>query len=251
MFLRQWSEYRAGEAAYRTLTETVVSISESQTIQPADSTSVQPDDSSQADALVPQVDFDTLAEINPDVVGWLYCPDTILSYPVVQGEDNDYYLHHLFDGIENRAGCLFLDSRCQGLSGQNSVIYGHYMKNGTQFTTLANYKDQTYYDEHPTLFLITPDCVLTIELFSAYVTATDGDAWQLTFSSEEEYAAWLTDVQARSCFSSKSTPSTSDRVITFSTCDYTFPNARFVCHGSVREDTETLSDAHPLLPASY
>ena len=240
MFLRQWAEYRAGETAYRALTEAVVTLPEA----PAggEAAPAEPEDSALEvpEMSLPQVDFAALADINPDVIGWLYGLDTVLSYPVVQGEDNDYYLTHLFDGTENRAGCLFLDSRCQGLAGQNSVIYGHYMKNGTQFTSLANYKDQAYYDAHPTLFLLTPEGTCAVELFSAYVTATDGDAWQLTFSSEEEYGTWLEEIQRRSCFDCPVVPSTSDQIITLSTCDYTFSNARFVCHGLVRPCGEDL-----------
>ena len=75
----------------------------------------------------PQVDFDALAAINPHVVGWLYGEDTSIHYPVVQGEDNDYYLSHLFDGTTNPNGCLFLDCRgASDFSDNNSIIYGHY-----------------------------------------------------------------------------------------------------------------------------
>lgn len=233
MFLRQWMERRTAESSYQTLTDKVITPPEYP--EDAGETSVQ----ASSEVPLPQVDFDALKAINPQVVGWLYCPDTDLSYPVVQGEDNDYYLHHLFDGTKNSAGCLFLDSFCQGLEGQNSVIYGHNMKNDTQFASLEHYKDQSYYDAHPTLFLLTPEGTLTIELFSAYVTETDGNPWDLTFSSDEEYGTWLTETQSRSCFASNITPSPSDRVITLSTCDYTFENARFVCHGLVREEPGT------------
>ena len=233
LFCRQWLEYRTGELAYEKLKESVVS-------SPARMTDRRPSTSSQEETELqgelPQVDFDILASINPDVIGWLYCPDTAISYPVPQGEDNNYYLTHLFDGTRNSAGSLFLDSRCQGLEGQNSVIYGHYMKNGTLFASLEKYQDQEYYREHPQWFLITPEGTLTIQLFSGYIAGEDNDAWQLTFTSQEEYSTWLESLQERSCFESDIIPETSDRVVTLSTCSYAFPNARFVCHGLAKEE---------------
>ena len=129
LFFKQWMEYRTGELAYDRLEESVVSSPSQDSAQ----SSIFPQ---QPQPELPEVDFDTLSSINSDIVGWLYCPDTAISYPVPQGEDNSYYLKHLFDGTRNSAGSLFLDSRCQGLEGKNSIIYGHYMKNGTLFATL-------------------------------------------------------------------------------------------------------------------
>lgn len=231
LFFQQWREYRVGELAYDTLQESVILLPQK---TPAQQSSTPSLEEPEPQPELPQVDFEALADINPDVVGWLYCPNTVISYPVPQGENNSYYLKHLFDGTSNSAGSLFLDSRCQGLEGQNSVIYGHYMKNGTLFASLCEYQEQAYYEAHPELFLITPENTLTIQLFSAYIAGEDDDAWQLTFSSQEEYGAWLERLLERSCFTSEVVPQSTDRVITLSTCSYMFPGARFVCHGVVR-----------------
>lgn len=230
LFCKQWLEYRTGELAYEKLEENVVSFQSTMTV-PKPSMSSQEEIVAQME--LPQIDFDALVDINPDVVGWLYCPDTVISYPVPQGENNSYYLKHLFDGTSNSAGSLFLDSRCQGLEGQNSVIYGHYMKNGTLFATLREYQDQAYYQAHPEFFLITPEGVLTIQLFSGYVAGKDDNAWQLTFPSQEEYSTWLEELKQRSCFKSEINPQATDKVVTLSTCNDMFPGARFVCHGLV------------------
>ena len=231
LFFQQWREYRVGELAYDTLQESVISLPQKTPDQQSSTPSLE---EPEPQPELPQVDFEALADINPDVVGWLYCPNTVISYPVPQGENNSYYLKHLFDGTSNSAGSLFLDSRCQGLEGQNSVIYGHYMKNGTLFASLCEYQEQAYYEAHPELFLITPENTLTIQLFSAYIAGEGDDAWQLTFSSQEEYGAWLERLLERSCFTSEVVPQSTDRVITLSTCSYMFPGARFVCHGVVR-----------------
>lgn len=234
LFLYQWKEYNVSEKAYRILQQTAVGSS----LGSLDEERENQSDEIQA-AYVPQVDFEALKQINPDVVGWLYGPDTAISYPVVQGEDNSYYLKHLFDGTPNSAGCLFLDSRCEALNGKHSVIYGHYMKNGTLFASLEEYQSQEYYEAHPYFFLITPEKTFFIQLFSAYLTEAAGDAWQLSFPSEQACADWLESLRERSSFISDVVPNAGDKVITLSTCSYAFQNARFVCHGLVRESEET------------
>lgn len=61
-----------------------------------------------------EVDFEVLWETNEDVVGWIYCEDTPINLPLVQAEDNDYYLRRLIDGTWNSSGALFVDYRNAG-----------------------------------------------------------------------------------------------------------------------------------------
>ena len=127
--LRILHEYRAGADAYSKLEQFAP-------LPPA------PEEAEEtpAEPAWPEVDFAALAAVNPDVTAWLYGPDTGISYPVVQGTDNDYYLDHLFDGTANGAGCLFVDASCRpDFSGRNTVIYGHRMKNGTMFAACLLY----------------------------------------------------------------------------------------------------------------
>ena len=79
------------------------------------------------------IDFDALLAENKDIVGWIYSENTPINYPVVQGRDNDYYLHRMLDGTNNIAGTIFMDSRNDpNLGDYNTIIYGHNMKNGTK-----------------------------------------------------------------------------------------------------------------------
>lgn len=183
-----------------------------------------------------QVDFEALAAVNPDVAAWLLCEGTALSYPVVQGEDNEYYLSRLFDGRPNASGCLFLDSRCAAdLSSPNSVIYGHHMKDGSMFAVLDGYKSQEFYEAHPSLLLLTPGGDYEAEVFSAYVAQTDAAAWRLDFADEAEFSAWLTELCAASSIDTGMSPKPTDRVLTLSTCSYEFADARLVVHCVLRE----------------
>ena len=188
------------------------------------------------DILWPQVDFEALAAANPDVVGWLYSEGTSIHYPVVQGEDNEYYLSHLFDGTANPNGCLFLDYRvASDFSEGNSIIYGHYLTDGTMFTSLSGYKKQEYYDSHPRLLLVTPQEKFVVELFSGYVASVTDKACQTQFSTQEEWEVWLERIAACSGFISEIRPTTQDKILTLSTCSYEFENARFVVHGILKK----------------
>ena len=183
-----------------------------------------------------QVDFESLRAVNPEVVGWLTIDGTDIDYPIAQHSDNDYYLHYLFNGEWNSSGCIFLDSRdSSDFSDKNSILYGPHMGNGSMFQNLIYYKDQSFYNEHPTAQLITPDGAYTVEFFAGYVTGVDGDAWQPDFASSEEFPEWLGNAKEKSLFESAATPTAGDRIVTLSTCSYEFYNARFVVHGTIKE----------------
>lgn len=197
-------------------------------------TPTPPSESEPAPPTTPQVDFESLRAVNPEIVAWLTIEDTNIDYPVAQHGDNDYYLHHLFNGEWNSSGCLFLDCHNQSdFSACHTIIYGHHMDNGAMFQNLMYYKDQAFYDEHSDARLITPDGTYTVEFFAGYVANVDSDAWELNFTSDKDFEDWLEAAMERSAFESKVIPSTADRIITLSTCSYEFYNARFVLLGII------------------
>ena len=185
---------------------------------------------------LPEINFKVLQEVNPDVISWIYSPDTTINYPVVQGDDNAFYLKHLADGTENRNGCPCLDvQNSKDFSDDNSIIYGHHMQNGTMFAGISWYEGQSYYDEHPVMYLMTPTAIYRIEIFSGYTTKMDSSAYMQTFGSIREHTDWLKEVSGRSDFRANLEISAYDRVITLSTCAYRFENARYVLHGKLVE----------------
>jgi len=183
----------------------------------------------------PVVDFEGLLSINEDCVGWIMIDDTKINYPIVQGDDNNYYLRRLFDGTWNSAGCIFLDYRvAEDFSYRNNPIYGHKMNNGSMFADLSNYKKQEYYDLHPIGYLLTPEQNYQIEFFAGFVVRSDGIAWDYEFESDEDFEEWLIDIQEMSCFESEIQPEVTDTIITLSTCSYEFSYARFVLLGRLK-----------------
>jgi len=175
------------------------------------------------------IDFDQLLAQYPNAVGWLYCEGTPINYPVMQSDDNDYYLRRLPDGTYNTAGSLFADYRCGKIGETNNfIIYGHNMKNGTMFSSLTKYKSQSYYDEHPVLYLYTPEGGYKIELIAGFVSKPTGDIYRtnLTFETVRKLLKYST-------FKSIADVCAEDRFITLSTCSYEFENARYVVVGVI------------------
>lgn len=173
------------------------------------------------------VDFDVLLQECSDIVGWLYCPDTPINYPVVQGEDNNQYLRTDLKGNYLISGTLFADCRNSAFGQDaNYIVYGHNMKNGTMFASLTKYKSQTYYDTHPVLYFLTPQGNYIIELVAGAVVKRDSDIYQ-----PAPNASVLQAVLAKSTFRSAAVLVEGDSIITLSTCSYEFNNARYVLLG--------------------
>lgn len=190
----------------------------------------------EAPVIYPEVDFATLRSINEDVTAWVYIEDTNINYPVVQGDDNSRYISRMIDGSYNGAGSIFMDYRnAPDFTDRHTVLYGHNMKNGSMFADIRNYRDQEYYDAHPTGLIMTPEKNFRFEIVAGYVASLADPAWQLEFSSEEEALEWLQDAMARSGFAGSTVPELGDRVITLSTCSYEFADARFVLVGVLKD----------------
>lgn len=180
------------------------------------------------------VDFNALLVRNPETVGWLYCPDTAINYPVTQTDDNMFYLHKDIDGNYSSYGTLFVECLCQkNFKSLNSIIYGHHMNDGNMFAKLVNYAKQDYYNQHPVFYLNTPDMNYRVELFSGYITDMDSDTYSIDFTSAEENQAWLDKIISQSTFESSVAVKPGDKILTLSTCTYEYDNARFVVHGKM------------------
>lgn len=179
------------------------------------------------------VDWTALKKVNPDVQGWLYQKGTVINYPVVQGTDNDTYLHTRFDKQWSGGGTLFVDCRMEkDFKGFNSIIYGHHMKDGSMFRSIRGYtKEDGYYDKHKTLELATPHGNYHLVVFSAFLTkATDEDTYKMTYDEAEKQAyidrAWERSELPITRDSVDVTKN--DRLVTLSTCAYDYEEARYI-----------------------
>lgn len=174
------------------------------------------------------VDFDSLLAENPDVVGWIYCADTKVNYPVLQGEDNDQYLHHMINGEYNSAGSIFMDADCRAdLSDINTILYGHHMKNGSMFAMLHQYVDQSYYDAHKVMWYLTPDHTYRLDVIAGYVGESESVAYS-HFSSQEDLDSYLSFAESASTFTPDNLPEKIKHIFILSTCAYEYNDARYV-----------------------
>ncbi len=181
------------------------------------------------------IDFDSMKKINPDCAAWIRIEDTEINYPVLQSEDNNYYLRRLIDGTWNICGSIFFDYRTDaGMTDRHSIIYGHNMRTHGMFTDLMKYKKQDFYDSHPTGYLFTPQGDYRVEFFAGYVASVNSGAWRTDFESDEDFEEWINEAVEKSTFKSGIIPTASDRILTLSTCSYEFRNARYVLLGVIR-----------------
>ncbi len=224
--IKQLVEDRKGEQVYEQLASQAVS-------EETETAVVEKEDGEQEVIFLRQIDFEALWEQNTDVVAWLECEGTVVDYPVVQGEDNDYYLRRLLDGSYHRYGTLFIDyQNAPDFTDQNTVIYGHNIKAGAMFHILNEYKDPDYYPEHPYFMLYLPDATYRLELFAG--TLVDGaDGIPLNFATEEAYQEYIDSLRAGSTFDSPVEMTSSDRMVTLYTCAYDFDTARYVVCGKL------------------
>ncbi|MDY4041815.1 MAG: sortase [Collinsella sp.] len=174
---------------------------------------------------VPQVNFDELAKINPDVVGWVYVPNTPINYPVVQTDNNDTYLYKLFDLSGNGSGSIFMDmdDTAPGMVDQQTTIYGHHMYDGTMFKYIDDTLQQDAFDTVKTVYYITRDATYKCTpLYTMQVQDTYNDARVPNFTEEghtlKDYLKdGLTQAKAKAA-DAESRIESADKVFTLVTC---------------------------------
>ena len=107
-------------------------------------------------------DLKKYKELNPDVVGYIYIPDSVIDYPILQKEgSDDYYLKHNFDQKKGYPGCISIEKYANPcLNDKVSTIYGHNMHNGTMFGSLHRmYRDFDYFKAHEYFYIYTEESV--------------------------------------------------------------------------------------------
>lgn len=179
------------------------------------------------------VDFEGLKAINPDLVCWIYLGGADINYPVVQGEDNEFYLHNTFEMKKNSAGCVFMDYEVDPeLSSWNTFIYGHNMKNGTMFGHLKNYiNNPKTYDNDKYIYIFRPEGIYRYEIFSYYLDPTDSKMYY-TCDNYKEYRAYLREATNKSVRECEAKANPEENIVTLVTCSGAGSyKQRFFVHG--------------------
>ncbi len=177
-----------------------------------------------------------LKQKNDEVVGYIYIDfggtsDMNISYPLVQADDNLFYVSHAYDKSELRAGSIFLDYRCYEDLEKNTVslIFGHNMQNGAMFHKLKYFRDEQYFNSAK-ITVYTMDAIYNYSAFSVYNTTTSTNYSNIYFDSPSEYLTFLGQIQTRSFHTKRLSFYESDKILTLSTCINTTDDARLAVH---------------------
>lgn len=217
--------------------ETSKSLEEAQTIY--QSTLASLEDEVEESPLPPftiRPQFNDLLSVNKNIVGWISADGTKLNNPILQAENNDFYLDHNFKDRESRAGSVFMDYRnnVQDIN-QNTILYGHAMKNSTMFGSLKNYLNQQYANEHPVIYLDTLYEGYDVDVFAAYETTIDFYYIETEFTSDDTFLKFIDEIQTRSAIEMNVEIGPTDKILTLSTCKDSVmsDDHRFVVQGKL------------------
>ena len=155
-----WEDYREASAGYQKLKKFIIEKPDVE----KDSKG-KPKKQEDPEENLPEIDFDGLRAMNGDIVAWIQIPGIGVDSPVVQGKDNEHYLHYTFDRNANKAGSIFLDYRNRAdFTDRKVILYGHNMKDGSMFSNLKKYQDAGFRKEQGRVFIYLPEKTLTYEV---------------------------------------------------------------------------------------
>lgn len=168
---------------------------------------------------------DNFKKINPDYKLWITIENTVIDYPVVQGEDNDFYLNHNFYREESVSGTIFIDNRNNINEDRSLVLYGHNMKNGTMFTDINKFKDKDFFD-NGIIKVIKGDKEYIYEVFSVFIEEANSISLKYKFGSNDEFNEYINNIKEKSIYTKE--VENYSNIITLYTCSYEFENARTI-----------------------
>ena len=175
----------------------------------------------------PVVDWAGLKAVNSQVVGWIQIPGSQINYPVYQTTDNEYYLHTNAKGEWSIGGQIFMDyeNNPNGLIDQQTILYGHHMRNGSMFQFIGALNDQSTFNKVETIWYLTPTQTYELEpVFTYHTDEDDDEVRQFNFTSVDEFRSYLKDRLSRAVSSRSDAAeviSRAEHVLTLFTCNYT------------------------------
>lgn len=181
-----------------------------------------------------------LQKENDDIVGWLEIEDTNINYPVLQGDDNEFYLNRNYKKEKSEKGSIFLDAKYNwNIPSNNLLIYGHNIINGLMFQDLLKYESQDFYKKHPNIKFTTEKDDKEYEIISVFKSRVYYKAEKNVFryydfinaKKEEDYMEFVKNAKKASIYDTETTAKYGDELITLVTCSYHIEDGRFVVIG--------------------
>lgn len=187
------------------------------------------------------IDWEGMWEINEDVYAWITIPGTVIDYPILQhATDNTYYLNYNIDGSYGYPGCIYTENmNAKDFTDNNTVIYGHNMKNGSMFAGLHQYEEKGFFEEHPQVLIYTPEKEYEYTVFAAYIYDDRHLLYSFDFANEEVYASYLDTVLNMRDLSANIRDdiivTKDDNIITLVTCMSKQPDKRLLVQAVLNE----------------
>lgn len=180
--------------------------------------------------------LEKLQKENDDIIGYLEIEGTKISYPVLQCDDNDYYLTRNYKKEKAISGSLFLDKDFDlDKPSTNYLIYGHRMQNGTMFEDLMKYAKEDFYKKHPTIKFTTNKEEAEYEIIAVFYSRvyykSEKDVFRYYYfvnaENEQEFNEYVENSKKASIYDTGKTAKYGDQLMTLSTCEYSQEDGRF------------------------
>lgn len=195
--------------------------------------------------------FKELKKLYSNIVAWIEIENTTINYPIMQSNDNDYYLYRNYKNEYSRYGSIFLDYKYDfSKDSQNFLIYGHNNNDEMMFNELLKYQEKEYFEAHPSINLITENDITNYKIVSVFKSQVySQDATNVfryynyvDLSNEDTFTNYITNVKKASIYDIDIEPQLGDDIITLSTCEYSKPNGRFVIVGISEKNSKMLEN---------
>ncbi len=237
-YVRDWKAQREYEKLAQLVKEETTAAAEETTDREEETEGTEESIEETEPPYVSPINFEELAEINPDVVGWIKIPGTNVNYPIVQAADNDMYLHKSFEGEETAAGSIFLDFESQSdMRGYNSILYGHNMRNGSMFKDIVRYKEEEYFKEHQYFEIYTPTETIHLKAVSCYYIKNDPMVRKTRFKTDESFQAFV-QAMLKPCEYAQIPEEPVKNLYTLVTCSYEVDDGRTVLFAVEADEKE-------------
>lgn len=182
------------------------------------------------------VNFSELAKLNQDISAWLCIPGTMIDYPVVVSDQENYYLRRDLKGNYSSHGTLYFSGTGEEYENRtNWLIYGHHMKDGSMFAGLMNYENLSYAEKYNKIYLYTKSEDFLYRVVGAFKTDVSDDneeafrySQYLSIQTKHEWEDFLDHYQDCKLYDLHENIGSGDHLLMLSTCEYSTENGRLV-----------------------
>ena len=187
------------------------------------------------------ISWENLRKINSEVAAWITIPGADISYPVVQGMDDEYYLKHNFKKEEDLFGCIFLEhNNKKNFMGSHSILYGHNIEGNMMFANLNRYEQPEFLEKCPEIEIKTPERKFLYKIFSIEQAGSQSAAFEYGYDlSSPAYKQQLATLKENSMYETGIEPDDSKPMVTLITCNsHLDKEIRMAVHGICYEITQ-------------